>query len=90
MHGHIGWTWVKTAAEAIKALATGTVVKASLDHDLTVQQTIGNDDGEDTGFTVVEWMRDNGVWPAGGTKVHSMNASGKARMEAIIAKYSRS
>lgn len=33
-HGHIGWTWVKTADEAIAALRTGRVTEASLDHDL--------------------------------------------------------
>jgi len=29
-----GWLWVKSVAEAIAALATGTVEHASLDHDL--------------------------------------------------------
>lgn len=33
-HGAIGFVWVKTVEEAKKAILTGTVVKASLDHDL--------------------------------------------------------
>ena len=32
--GCIGWTWVKTADEAIELLKTGKVEMASLDHDL--------------------------------------------------------
>jgi hypothetical protein len=33
-HGCLGWTWAKTAEEAIAALVTGQVTQASLDHDL--------------------------------------------------------
>jgi len=33
--GLVGWTWVKTYEEAIAALSTGQVVRASLDHDLS-------------------------------------------------------
>jgi hypothetical protein len=40
-HGCLGWDWVTTAAEAIAALATGTVTEASLDHDLTEYGTVG-------------------------------------------------
>jgi hypothetical protein len=41
-HGKIGWVWVKTAEEAINLLKTGNVVRASLDHDLSIEATIGN------------------------------------------------
>jgi hypothetical protein len=33
-HGCLGWTWVKTAQEAIAAYESGEVEKSSLDHDL--------------------------------------------------------
>jgi len=82
--GCIGWLWVKTADEAIAVLKTGKVIKASLDHDLTISQTLGQPDGEKTGYTVVCWMEENNVWPAGGVKVHSMNPAGKQRMEQAI------
>jgi Cyclic-phosphate processing Receiver domain len=46
------WVWVKTPAEAIELLQTGTVTELSLDHDL------GLTDGERevTGYDVVTWI----------------------------------
>ncbi len=89
-HGRIGWTWVKTADEAIALLQTGNVRKASLDHDLTVEQTLGREDREKTGYTVVCWMEEHNVWPAGGTFVHSQNPVGRAKMQSVIDRvYSR-
>ncbi len=89
-HGCIGWTWVKTADEAIALLETGTVRRASLDHDLTVDQTLGRVDREPTGYTVVCWMERNNVWPPEGVKVHSQNPVGRANMEVVIRRaYSR-
>jgi len=82
--GHIGWTWVKSAAEAIALLASGRVSKASLDHDLTVRQTIGSPDGEKTGYDVVRWMDEHGVWPPEGVQVHSANPTGRLRMEQVL------
>lgn len=86
-YGRIGWTWAKTAQEAIDLLKTGKVICASLDHDLTIQQTLGTPDKEDTGYTVVCWMEENDVWPDGGVEVHSMNPVGKWKMEQAIRKY---
>jgi hypothetical protein len=86
MHGHIGWTWAKTADDAIAMLASGVVVQASLDHDLTVSQTMGTPDGEKTGYTVACWMEENGVWPRDGVRCHSMNPVGRQRIEAVIRK----
>lgn len=83
-HGKIGWKWVKTAKAAIKMLKSGKVVKASLDHDLTIAQTLGQDDKEETGYTVVCWMEENNCWPPEGVTVHSMNPVGKKRMEEVI------
>lgn len=84
LHGHIGWTWVKTADEAIELLAAGRVRRASLDHDLTVDQTLGRPDREKTGYTVICWMEENAVWPAGGTAVHSQNPVGREKMQRVI------
>lgn len=83
-HGAIGFTWAKTAEEAIGYLRTGQVKFASLDHDLTWQQTMGQIDGLPNGMNVIYWMIANDVWPPEGVAVHSVNAGAKKRMEAEI------
>lgn len=83
-HGKAGWIWVKTADEAIELLKSGCVRRASLDHDLTIDQTMGHEDREKTGYTVVCWMEEHGVWPVDGTSVHSQNPVGRAKMESVI------
>jgi hypothetical protein len=94
-HGCIGWTWVKTADEAIELLKTGTVEVASLDHDLAVEHYPGEDVREEnytekTGYAVVEWLEQNPqYWPSGGVKVHSMNPVGRERMQLVIDKHYR-
>lgn len=82
--GCIGWTWVKTADEAIEALKTGTVTEASLDHDLSEKATLGDFTGERTGYDVVCWMEENNVWPENGVRVHSFNPAGKQRMLQVL------
>jgi hypothetical protein len=88
LFGCIGWTWAKTADEAIALLRTGEVTECSLDHDLSIDQTIGVADwmnpAEVTGYDVVCWMEEHGIWPVNGTRVHSMNPEGRRRMEAAI------
>lgn len=84
--GCIGWTWAKTADEAIDLLKTGRVRRASLDHDLSVEQTLGRTLEGPSGYTVVCWMEEHGVWPEGGVKVHSQNPVGRARMRQVIAR----
>jgi hypothetical protein len=87
-HGYIGFTWVKTADEAIALLRTGEVERAFLDHDLSEDATMGTPKpGETTGYTVVCWMEENDVWPPRGVRVHSMNPVGKRRMESVIHKH---
>lgn len=87
-HGCIGWEWAKTADEAIALLATGQVTEADLDHDLSDAATIGMPaPGEKTGYTVVCWMEENGVWPRDGVRVHSMNPVGAARMRQVIERH---
>lgn len=86
-YGYPDAYWAKTAEEAIAILQTGAVTFASLDHDLSEMAIWGLSPSEEkTGYDVVRWMEENGVWPSGGVKVHSMNPVGKARMEAVIAR----
>jgi hypothetical protein len=84
LFGCIGWVWAKTADMAIYLLSQGIVEKASLDHDLTITQTIGGKDKEKTGYDVVCWMEEHDIWPPGGVVVHSMNPVGKQKMEQVI------
>jgi hypothetical protein len=83
-HGFIGAEWAKTADDAIARLKRGDIIFASLDHDLTLDDTVGQPKGEKTGYDVVCWMEENNVWPSDGVVVHSMNPAGRARMQAVI------
>ena len=87
-HGRIGWEWVKTYDEAVALLKTGNVEECSLDHDLTIPQTMGEFCPEKTGYDVVCWMEENDVWPVKGTHIHSMNPSGSVRMRQVVERYS--
>lgn len=83
--GCIGYTWVKTAQEAIAMLETGEVSKASLDHDLSVEATLGRWEKEVTGYDVILWLEENpSFWPAHGITVHSSNPVGRQRMQVVI------
>ena len=87
-YGHVGWTWVETAEEAIELLKTGAVERASLDHDLTLEASLGTPaPGETNGWTVVRWMAQNNVWPSHGVTVHSLNRDGARRMCGPIARH---
>lgn len=108
-HGCIGWHWARTAAEAIAALKTGAIQKASLDHDLgmcescagadteervaTVRESLIRIDGlasycscphNGTGYDVVCWMEEHGIWPTEKPLVHSANPVGRQRMRQAI------
>jgi len=76
-----GWEWVKTVKEAQELLLTGTVTEASLDHDL------GDDEKFGTGYKLVCWMEETGIWPTESTKVHSANPVGWAKMFVPIKRY---
>lgn len=83
--GCIGYTWVKTAQEAIALLETGEVVKASLDHDLSLKATLGDWAHEETGYDVILWLEENpSFWPPRGVRVHSANTVGRQRMQVVI------
>ena len=83
----LDWTWVTNYDSAIEALRSGTVIFASLDHDLAdehytqyfqADHVSGADYDtsqckERTGLDVLIWMRDNNVWPTHGIRIHTMN-----------------
>ena len=85
--GCTGYVWVKNYDQAVAALATGKVTFASLDHDLSIETAYNHGvppPGEKTGFDVICWMEENGVWPREGVVCHSANPTGRARMMQII------
>ena len=89
-HGRVGWLWVQTAEQAIRLLKTGRVIEADLDHDLSIEATLGcPKPDEQTGYTVVCWMEENDSWPENGVHVHSMNPAGRARMMQVIDRHYR-
>lgn len=89
-YGFIASEWAHTAQEAIAMLKTGEITFASLDHDLSLEATLGQPAvGEESGYTVVCWMEENACWPSEGVVVHSLNPPGKARMEAVIDRHYR-
>lgn len=80
-HGYVGADWAKTAEAAIALLKTGMVDFASLDHDLSEKATMGDWEGEITGYDVVLFMEANPeFWPPDGCRVHSFNPVGRQRM----------
>ena len=83
-NGAIGFEWAKDTDQAIALLRSGDVTFASLDHDLSVNATLGNWKNEITGYDVLCWMEENDVWPIDGVVVHSMNPVGKERMQVVI------
>lgn len=95
LRGYVGWTWVKTADEAVALLRTGKVEQASLDHDLTAEQMVRGgflgqiyEDGFKSGYDVVAWLEEHPeFWPPQGVRVHSANPAGRARMQMVIDKH---
>jgi hypothetical protein len=88
-HGFLNCEWAKTADEAIALLQTGKVTFASLDHDLSIDDTMGMPKGEKTGYSVICWMEKNNVWPQDGVRVHSMNPVGRQKMQFVIDRHYR-
>ena len=86
-HGFINSEWCRTADEAIQRLKIGDITFASLDHDLSIDDTMGTPKGEKTGYTVICFMEENNIWPMNGVRVHSMNPVGRQKMEAVIYKH---
>ena len=74
-----GWTWIRTAGEAIALLCTVPVEEISLDHDLGDNPVFGN------GNQVLVWLEEavftNGdYWPPL-MHVHSGNQSAREKMD---------
>lgn len=85
-YGFISCEWVKTADQAIERLKQGDITFASLDHDLSTDDTMGKPKGEKTGYDVICFMEKHNIWPIDGVRVHSMNPVGRMRMEQVIFK----
>lgn len=82
LHGWPDAIWAKNVDQAVDVLRTRNVTAASFDHDVQF-------DGRN-GLTVVEWMRDNDVWPTEYIIVHSTNVEArKAMLELVRAHYGR-
>ena len=89
MFGKIGWEWARTYDEAISALSTGQISEASLDHDLTVEASLGiHHPGEKTGYSVCCWLEQHpDLFPPEGCHVHSANPAGAQRMRQVLQKH---
>jgi hypothetical protein len=78
---------VKTALEAVVLLATGRVIRASLDHDVNVTPDARGHplrNVPQTGLDLVVWMRETGHWPRDGVAVHSCNPIQAPEMRRLI------
>lgn len=88
--GALGWTWAKTAEEAIEYLKTGEVTEASLDHDLAPEHYpwsgLRIEDTQGSGYDVVCFLEANPQYMPEKIKVHSMNPVGAARMCKVLTK----
>lgn len=94
-----GWTHARTAEEAMVHLFNGGVEEMDLDHDLgepecshckgkcdrpcrcTCHRAMLN------GSDLVNWMREQNLWPQNKPKVHSSNPVGAAYMKGVIDRY---
>lgn len=83
-----GWTWARTNGEALELLRSGTVVEASLDHDLGLHELDPADyespevlkgSGSQTGFDLVKLMVAEGLVPRR-VRIHSWNPPAALRM----------
>lgn len=88
--GRAGWTWAKTYDEAITFLKNYDVEEIDLDHDLTIDQTLGILDQEKTGYDVLLWIEEKVVTDADYVPptmyVHTANPAARPRMIAAIVK----
>ena len=95
-----GWIHVKTVDEAIKYLLTGQVDYISLDNDLGHAKNACDDcqyhhDNCDCdchalnpeGYTLVDWMEANNIWPRYKPLVHTDNPYRAEYMNGVIRYY---
>ncbi|WP_437310079.1 cyclic-phosphate processing receiver domain-containing protein [Sorangium sp. So ce388] len=89
------WTICRTVEQA-KALLLRGVDEASLDHDLGQCDACRSDLGPNncphvgTGYDLVKWMAEHGVWPRMEPCVHSANPVGAHAMRQMIDRYWKS
>jgi hypothetical protein len=76
----VDWVWAKTSREAknIIDIYRDDIELLSLDHDLG---------GDDTCYSLVLWMAEHDIWPAGEIRIHSANPVGRENMAATILRY---
>lgn len=94
---YIGWKRTYTVKETIDLLSTGHVTHVSLDHDLTIAQTLGQDDKEPTGYDVLLWIEEqvvnNPKFVLPIVHIHTANPSARIKMESalasIVARYNK-
>jgi NAD+-processing family protein with receiver domain len=89
------WALCRTLDEA-KALLLAGVDEASLDHDLGMCSECWSELGPNncphvgTGYDLVKWMAEHGVWPRLKPRVHSANPVGAHAMRQMIDRYWKS
>ena len=76
-----GWHWVRTAEESVAWILTGSVERASLDHDLGRGLCRRERREVSTGYEVVRWLEEHPeYWPPYGVEVHSQNPPSAPRL----------
>ena len=85
-------SWVRAysyqeAVEIVEAAeADGIeITEMSLDHDLAYEHYIqDNSFKEETGYTFIQWLRDNDKWPTEAIHIHTANPIGAQNMINVI------
>ena len=86
------WKIAKNYDEAVKIMQENEIQEAWLDHDLSEDHYVHNEDEtyvspNKTGYDFVLWMKENNRWPIDVCIVHSLNPVGSERMCDLIAEH---
>ena len=86
-----GWVWVKTVAEAKKAIKANDVEVASLDHDLGGDPTKDKDANNENGMCLMNWLEllhleGRPRWPKC-IIIHSVNPHASIQMFEVASRY---
>jgi hypothetical protein len=92
--GHPGWTVVRTAEDAQRLLASGSVGTLSLDFNLgpcedcvrfnPESARLGRCTHMRSGYDLIHWMIDTGNWPESKPVVHSADPNGASQMRSLL------